>query len=350
MNKKTLYSISSSLIAIFAGLLIGVIILLLIGKNPMDLFKALGTTIAGSPKNTGNWIATSVPLILTGLSVGFAYKAGLFNIGAEGQFQMASITALFIGVMQPFAPIPTIVFAIICGSFVGGLWAFLPGVLKAYYKINEVVVTIMLNWIAFYTSNYFILNYFHEGDLVTSTPKLESAYMLNNEFLTTITNGSRLNMGILLAGIAVVVYWYLIDKTIFGYEMKAVGHSSTAAEYAGINSKRRIIQTMFISGVFAGLAGAIYALSAPGSQSTLAVFRGFGFDGIAVSLLGQLSGFGILFAGLLLGALRDASALLQAASIPKEIADIVIGVIILFSALGPIMVNKLSNLFGGSDE
>lgn len=350
MNKSVFYKFLASLIAVVVGLLVGVLILLIIGKNPMDLFSALGTTIFGSAKNVGNWFATSVPLILTGLSVGFAYKAGLFNIGAEGQFQVASITALFIGVMQPFAPLPTIIFAITAGTFMGAMWALLPGVLKAYYKINEVVVTIMLNWIAFYCSNYFIQNYFHDGDLVTSTPRLNDAYMLHMDFLTNITDGSRLNTGIFLAGFAVIIYWYLIDKTIFGYEMKAVGNSASAAEYAGINAKKRIIQTMLISGAFAGLAGAIYALSAPGSQSTLAVFRGFGFDGIAVSLLGQLSGIGILLAGLLLGALRDSAALLQASSIPKEISDIIIGVIILFSALGPTIITKITSILGGKDE
>ncbi len=346
---NTKQKILSSALAILLGLLAGVIIVILIGGNPFEFFGAIFKSMFGSITNTGNWLATSVPLILTGLSVGFAYNAGLFNIGAEGQFQVASITALFIGVSQPFAPIQTIIFALVIGTLAGAIWALLPGLLKAYYKINEVVVTIMMNWIAFYSSNYFISNYFHDK-VETQTPTLANDYMLNMDWLTTLTDGSRINAGIFLAGIAVVVYWYIIEKTVFGYELKAVGYSDTAAEYAGINAKKRIIQTMLISGAFAGLAGAVYALSSPGSQTVLSVFRNFGFDGIAVSLLGQLSGIGILFAGLLLGALREASTQLQLISIPKEIADIIIGLIILFSALGPILISKINNLKGGKNE
>ncbi len=350
MNNSFKLKILASLISIVGALLVGVLIIIAIGQNPMSLFDSIFTGTFGSPANFGNWLAISTPLILTGLGVAFAYNAGLFNIGAEGQFQVATMTTMFVAVWAPFPPFLTIIFAITLGTIAGGIWGLIPGFLKAYYKINEVVVTIMLNWIAFYCSNYFIKEYFHDGDLVTKTPDVPSSNLLDVDVITNLTDGSRLNLGFLIAIIAAIIFWIIIDKTVFGFEIKAVGHSPSAAEYAGINSKKRIMQTMFISGAFAGLAGAVYALSSPGSQSVLSTFRGFGFDGIAVALLGQINAFGTLIAGLLLGALRSASVFLQVNFVPKEIADILIGVIILFSALSPIIIKKLKARKGGDNE
>lgn len=344
---KILTKIGTPLISILAGLLVGMIILGVSGYGPFILLSGMFKGMFGSVYNFGNFIAMSVPLILTGLSVGFAYKTGLFNIGAEGQFQVATITSSVVAVNSDLPFGLSILVAVLAGMIAGSLWAAVPGVLKAYYQINEVVVTIMMNWIAFYITNYYILNYFHQEKTTSQTPVVPTENTLDIGFLDTLTNGSRLNAGIFIAVLAVIVYWYVLQKTKFGYEIKAVGHSADGARYAGINSRARIIQTMLISGAFAGLAGATYALTAPYYQATLSSFRGFGFDGIAVAMLGQLGGIGIFFSGLLLGALRSATPQLN--GVPSEVSDVIIGVIIIFSALGPIIIKKIVDKRGAKD-
>lgn len=347
MMNKILNKIGTPLISIFAGLLVGMIILGASGYNPFILLSGMFKGMLGSSYNFGNFIAMSVPLILTGLSVGFAYKTGLFNIGAEGQFQVATITSSVVAVSLDLPLGLSVFFAMVFGMIAGSLWALIPGLLKAYYKINEVVVTIMMNWIAFYITNYFILNYFHQEKTTSQTPIISTQNSLDIEFLKNITDGSRLNGGIFVAIIAVFVFWFILQKTKFGYEIKAVGHSPDGARYAGINARARTVQTMLISGAFAGLAGATYALTAPYYQATLSSFRGFGFDGIAVAMLGQLSGAGIFFSGLLLGSLR--SAIPQLNGVPSEVSDVIIGVIIIFSALGPIIIKKIIDKRGTND-
>lgn len=350
MNRQMKINIITALLTVVVGLVVGMIIIAIIGSNPWSLLNAIYEGTFGSVVNFGNWISISVPLALTGLAVAIGYRAGLFNIGAEGQFQMATIASILVAVTSPFNGLITILLVIIVGIIVGALWALIPGILKAYYKINEVVVTIMMNWIALYLTNYFIVAHFHTSTNLTQTPIIPSTVSLNLKWLTNLTNGSNINAGIFILMLAAIFYWYSVEKTTFGYEIKAVGNSSEAAIYAGIDSKKRIIQTMCLSGAFAGLAGVVYALSAPGYQTTLSVFRGFGFDGITVALLGQLSAIGVILSGLLLGGLRQAGIFMQIQQIPKEISDIIIGVILIFSALSPIIIKKIMKKKGDANE
>lgn len=337
-NKLTI-----SLISIFCGFLIGSLILLVTGFNPFIIIQAMFTVTVSSPANLTNWVLYSiVPLVLTGLSVGFAYKTGLFNIGAEGQFQMGSITSLAVAVSLPEMPFKTgALIALAAGVIAGALWALLPAILKAYLNIHEVVVTIMMNWIAFFISNYIIVTYLF-GDYKTTSQTIKASNKLLVETDVTGNIGSMISMSIviLLCVLAVLIYWFIIEKTLLGYEIKAVGHSSDAAKYAGINAKARVIQTMLISGAFAGLAGAIFVLCI-GQLSVLAAFQGYGFNGIAVAMLGQLSGVGILASGVLIGSLTTSAGAMEIQMVPREIADIIIGLIILFSAVGPIISKKI---------
>lgn len=345
MDKIKQSSLTVSIIAVLFGLLMGGIIIALIGEDPVLAFSSLVNATFGSSYNTGNWLAYSAPLILTGLSVGFAYKTGLFNIGAEGQFLVASFTATYVGATLSLPAGIHAVVAILAGTLAAVLWALIPGLLRAYYGVSEVVITIMLNWIALFYTNYLIEAFFHVDSLTSKTPSIKATASLKGSLMNSMFPGSNANWGIIFVIIAIVVYWFLLSRTTFGYEIKAVGSSPDAAKYAGINTKSRIVWTMVISGAFAGLAGAIYSLGNVDYLTQISAFRNFGGDGIAVAMLGQLSAVGTLFSGLLFGALRSGGAYMI--GVPTQIIDIMMAIIIVVSALGPILQKKLLSKKGG---
>lgn len=328
-NSKKLSSIVVPVISVLVAIAIGSLILFISGINPMALFKGVGQATVS---DFNGWFKITSMLIFTGLAVGFGYKGGLFNIGAEGQFIVASLaTSVF--VYSSNLPSNIVPFAgLVVGFLAGAAWAFLPGLLRATYGISEVVITIMLNWIAMYSFDYIVQGYFHQSSIAQQTPIIAPSKLLE-------VNG--VSYAILIAIFAAFVYWFILEKTTFGFEVKAIGHSADIADYTGISAKRRIIQTMMISGGFAGLAGATYALS----YGYLAViggnFANYGFDGIAVALLGSLNSVGIILSALLMGSLRNAEAAFGISRIPSEISDIIIALIILFSIIGPIIYKKI---------
>lgn len=329
MKNKIIVPVFSVLIA----LLIGSILILIVGENPIDLFDAL---FKASFLDMNSWLQKASILIMTGLSIGFAYKCGLFNIGAEGQFVISSVFVSFfaVNVNMPAFLVP--IFSLVLGFILGALWAFIPGLFKAFFNISEVVVTIMMNWIALYITDFFIQNYFHVENNIAQTQ-----YLSSDRFIEVSILGNTFNYAIIVSLLMVFLYFLLLEKTAFGYEIKAIGHSPKVSEYIGISDKKRIIQTMLISGGFAGVAGAIYSLSIPAQEVLGGIFRNFGFDGISVALLGGLNSIGIVISALLMASLRNATSLLSLASIPKEISDVIIGLIILFSMVGPIVYKKI---------
>ncbi len=343
--KSSLQSFAISIIAVIIGLAIGGIIIAISGNNPFVAFTAIIDATVSSATNMGNWLAYSAPLVLTGLSIGFAYKTGLFNIGAEGQFLVASFTATYLGATLSLPAGIHAIVALLGGVFVAVIWALIPGILKAFWGVSEVVITIMLNWIALYYTNYLIENGFNTGSVLSQTPSIKETASLKGDLIQSIFPYSNANWGIIIAILAVIVYWFILNKTTFGYEIKAVGSSPDAAKYAGVRTKSRIIWTMAIAGAFAGLAGAIYSLGNVSYITQISAFRNFGFDGIAVAMLGQISAIGIFLSGLLFGALRNGGAYMQ--GVPTQIVDIMMAVIIVVSALGPIIQKKINSVKGG---
>lgn len=326
---KFLISVASALI----GILLSSFIILLSGNSFFTLFHYLIQGTVGNLRNTGNWINMSSIVILTGLSVAFSYRAGLFNIGAEGQFIVGAFMSAYLGVVTNWGAIPILIVSVMAG----GLYGIIPGVLKAYYRVSEVVVTIMLNWIALEFVNGFISEKFHGTTNDTVTATVHQNASLHSEFLSNIFQNDNMNWGFIFVIIAIIIYWFILQKTRLGYEIKAVGFNPYAAKYAGIKDKQKLITTLTISGAFAGLAGAIYTLGIVGHY-TAGSFLNYGFDGITVAFLGQMSATGILLGGLLLGGLRSAGLLIQV--VPKEIIDITIAVILIFVALGPAIFRK----------
>jgi ABC-type uncharacterized transport system permease subunit len=333
-----------SLISILLGLVAGGILMLFIGSNPIEGYSYL---LQGALKNLeriGNTLATATPLIFTGLSVAFAFRTGLFNIGASGQMLMGGLFASAIGLTFDFSRPILLLVMILAGLLGGALWALVPGVLKAKFNVHEVVSTIMMNWIAYWTIYYVIPSYFKGEFLETESKKLSESATLRTPFLTEMFDGSYINLGIFLAVIAVIIIGFIINKTTLGFELKAVGFNRHAAEYAGMQVNRNIVLSMLISGGLAGLGGvALYTGNASTIQIGILPFQGY--DGIAVALLGANSPIGVFFAAILFGILYSGTGFMNAMTeIPPELANTIIAIIIYFAATS-VMIERLLKKF-----
>ncbi len=329
-NEKN-HSFLVPLISVLLGFLAGAIVMMITGINPLDGYRALIKGVLGNPRKFGEWIVTSTPLILTGLALGFGFRTGLFNIGAEGQLIMGSFAAVAVGILIEAPRIIHLPLVLIAAAAAGSLWGFIPGILKAKYRVHEVVVTIMLNYTALHLVNYAIK--LLPGSSKTRTLDIHLSATLNNAFLSQITGRSRLHLGIFIALVMAVVFWYIIEKTSFGFELRSVGFNPDASQYAGMRVNRNIVYSMMISGAFAGLAGAMISIGTFNYARVIGGFELYGLNGIAVALLGSNSGLGIVVAGFLFGALKAGSSAMALASVPKDIAEIIMAFIVLFAAM-----------------
>ncbi len=345
--------IFSSIAAIVSGLLFGLVLMLILGGA--DAFYGFWLLLTGGIDqgmySIGSVLYYATPIIFTGLSVAFAFKTGLFNIGASGQFAIGSITALLIGFHWDFlGPFHWIV-ALIFGTLAGFVWGIIPGILKAVRNVHEVVATIMLNYIAGWLTVWLI----YAGGLVrTGTPETlppQDSAILPDLGLGTIFGGNSLiNIGIIFAIVSAIGIYILLEKTTFGYELKAVGYNKNAAKYAGINEKRGIILSMGIAGALAGLGGAIYALGAGTTLSVALSIPQQGFDGITVSLLALSSPIGVIFSGLFIAYIQVGGPLLQMAGFTKDMVNIIVAVIIYFSALSVIFTTFIKKYVKDKEE
>lgn len=333
--KQTRRSNSALLTAVSAavlGLAAGAILMLLIGSNPIQGYTFLFRGGLMSIERIGNTFATAITLTLTGLSVAFAFKTGLFNIGAAGQMLIGGLCSTIVALTVQ-APRPVLLVLIILAGFLGGgLWGFLPGFLKAKFNVHEVVATIMMNWISYWVVYYTIPAYFKGPFLETESRSISLAASLKAPWLSAIFKGSYINLGIFVAVIAVVVIQIILNRTTLGYELKAVGYNRDAAEYAGIQVNRNVVLSMVIAGGLAGLAGTTF-YTGYASNMQIGVLPNQGFDGIAVALLGANSPWGVFAAAVFFGLLHSGKGFMNAmTSIPPEISDTIIAIMIYFTA------------------
>ena len=345
----------SSFIAILLGLLFGLFIMLI--ANPFTAFPGLITMIGGwlvhqdFLRRLGDLIFLTGPMILTGLSVGFAFKTGLFNIGATGQYTLGMFAAIFVGIYGGFLGPTQWIFAFIAAIIFGALWGLLPGLLKAYFNVHEVISSIMLNYVGMYTVNNLI-----QGDenLFNVAFSKTKAINLNAYIPTTILRDvferSSIDLGVLIAiGITLVIY-FVLYKTTFGFELQAVGSNRFAAKYSGIKENRSLILSMVISGALAGAAGALYFLAKGSVNSGNQYSVGndlltAGFDGIAVALLGQSHPFGIVLSAFFISFIQRGGYFMQTLGIKVEIIDVIIAAIIYTSAMAMLVKDQLLKIF-----
>jgi simple sugar transport system permease protein len=335
----------AALLAIFLGLVFGFIVMAV--ASPANSLSGFQMVLIGGLKRLGDVFYFATPILMTGLAVGFAFKMGMFNIGASGQYTMGMFFALYVGfIWNP----PSSVHWLVCviAGFAGGLlWGLIPGILKALLNVNEVITSIMTNYIGMYLVDMLI----QSNSAMYIPSKTRTAYLPASAQLPTlgITNSS-VNASIFIAIASAIVLYIILDKTTFGYELKATGYNKNASTYAGMNGKRNIILTMAIAGAMAGLGGA-FAILAPstiaGSSMTyepISVIAANGFNGIAVALLGSNSPVGIIFSALFISYIQRGGTLASLYGYKPEIIDVVIAVIIYFSAFAMLMNATIGKL------
>lgn len=328
-----------SVLVVLLGFLCGTILIACVGRNPLNMYKAILQALTGynmdngkmNVRYIGETLNYSVPFILCGLAMAFAARAGLFNIGGEGQYIMGLTIAQVIALLGPQVPVLHWVLAIIGAVLIGAVWGGVVGILKAKYEVSEVVSTIMLNYISLYLSRIICLQL--PGATTYKTANYPATALLSNSFFERITNYSLLNNGFIMMILAVLLYWFIMEKTNLGYGMRATGFNKDAARCSGIPVVKSIALSMAISGAFAGLAGGIVALGSFKYGRVMAGMDNYGFNGIAVALVGNCTALGTMLAGFLFGMLKNAQALMQSKQIPKEITFIIQGLIVVFIAL-----------------
>lgn len=341
-NEK-LFNLIVPVFSAVLGMLVGAIIMLISGYNPISGFSALFDGMFGSAKNFGEMIRAASPLILAGLSVGFAFKTGLFNIGVEGQLMMGWLAAVYVGWAFELPAIIHVPLCILVAALAGGFWAGIAGFLKAKFRVHEVIVTIMLNYTSLYVTADLIRRFMFAGN--EKSHNIQESASLSSQFLSNLTNGSRLHWGIIITIICAIIMWFILEKTTLGYDLKAVGFNKHAAQYAGMSVSKNIMLSMVIAGAFAGIAGAMEGLGTFKNMTVLSAFTGIGFDGIAVALLGANNPFGIVLAGLLFGGLNTAAPHMNFnADVPQELVDVIIALIIFFVAANYLIRYVLSRL------
>jgi simple sugar transport system permease protein len=281
MNLERFYGLLIPNLSIVLGMVVGAIVMLIGGYDPIAGFDQLFYGIFGEPYSSGETLRASAPLIFAGLAVAFAFRTGLFTVDVEGQVLVGWLVAVWIGIKFDLPTVVHLPLALIGAGLAGALWASIRGILKAKFHVHEVITSIRMNYIALYVTNDILRHIIGITNERTETIK-ESA-SLASPFLQEITDFSRLHNGIFIALIAALVFWFILWKTTLGYELRAVGFNKNAAEYAGMGVNRNIILSFVISGVVAGLAGAMEGLGTFQNMTLNASFTGVGFDGIAVA-------------------------------------------------------------------
>lgn len=332
---KASKSILASVFSIIIGILIGFLLMIVI--KPNEAFYGLGIMLTGGASNVSNIfqvLYSAAPLLMTGLAVGFAFKTGLFNIGAAGQYTVGAFLAIFGAIVLKLPWYLDILLAALGGA----LWGAIPGIFKAFLNVNEVIISIMFNWIGLFTVDLIIANTpmmlsstyggFDRSrtvDIVAVNPgaKLPS---LGMESLS-----AYMNIGIFLALIIAVLIYIILNKTTFGYELKACGYNKESSKYAGINAKRNIVYSMAISGALAGIGGALTYLSGTATMQITKSISPIGFNGIPVALLGTSNPIGIIFSAIFIAYIQIGGNAMQP-EFATEVVDIVISVIIYLSA------------------
>lgn len=346
MNKKDsklkafIENVKFPALAVLISFIIGAIFILISGNSPIVAYGALFSGSLGSIPALGETLLKTTPLIFTGLAIAFAFRCGLFNIGAEGQYISGALftvaSAYIFRGLPHFALIPII---LIAGALGGALWASIVGFLKAKLGIHEVITSIMLNYTAMFVGNYFIRTTLNPSKLEGTAQKahtilLPEAAKLTKfkDVLPSVFGHSSVNTALIIGILCSIAAYYILFKTTLGYEIRSVGQSPFAAEYGGISITKNLLVAMLISGAFAGLAGFSQVAGLTYKVDMAPALPGYGFTGIAVALVGKNHPLGVLASALLFGILNNGERKMQIAGIPKEIVGIIQGVIIIFIA------------------
>jgi len=330
------------LVSVLCGFLVGAIAIVAAGADPIQAYSALFAGAFINHNALAETLVSTTPYVGLGLAVALGFRAGLFNIGAEGQFYIGSLTGTFVAYSIHGLPaLIEVPLGLLAGMVGGALWASIAGGLKARFGAHEVITTIMLNYVAFLVASYLVdtPGLMHAPGVSTPrTPNIDGGAVL-----PILVAGSRLHLGFIVALLAVPVVWFLIERTTIGFRLRAVGFNQGAARAAGISVGWTIVLTMVISGALAGFAGIVEVLGV-NYHMTDTVAAGYGFDAIAVALLARSNPWGVLPAALLFGALHNGASFMQLETqVSSDLISIVQAAVIIFVA-APVIVGWLFRL------
>lgn len=350
LQKPGVVGVLASLLSIVIGLALGFVLLVILNPGEaLDGMNAMLTTGFGSMDKLGKVLYQAAPLMMCGLSVGFAFKTGLFNIGASGQYTMGAFFALLCAIQfrMPW-------WVCLLGAAIGGaVWGVFPGLFKAFFNVNEVITAIMFNWIGMYLVNLLLANMPNmlasgwgasNSDRTAALSAANPGAIIPKGGLDVIFGGSSwINISVFVAIFFAILVWVILQKTTFGYELKACGLNRDASQYAGIDAKRNIVLSMVISGALSGLGGGLYYLAGTGQYVLQKAILSMGFNGIPVALLANSNPIGTIFSSLFISYIQVGGAAMQPAY-SSETIDIVIAVIIYLAAFALLMREVIGKL------
>ncbi len=328
--KRTGSQLFQILLTLSVALLMGALVMELSGKDSVGAYKALFTSALGTKTAVANTLLAATPLILTGLGAAIAFRAGIFNVGVEGSVYIGAFAAAWVGFT--FLNLPGVFLIPLCfitAAITGGIWCYFPGVLKARLGVDEIVTTILLNYVAILFTSYLVNNPFRVPGLSNAM----SAEIASQARLARLAAPSQLNTSFILAVIATLVIAFIIRRMRLGYELRTVGDNPIFARWSGMSVPIVIEKVMFISGLLGGLAGAGQVLGV--NYRFVAGFSpGYAFTGMAIALLARHSPIGTLFGALLFGILRSGSATMEIfTDVPRDLITVLEATVIFFAAL-----------------
>lgn len=331
MARERSLTILVPIISVLLALVVGGIVIACLGKNPIQGYALLFSGSLGTPQKFASSLVSACPLIFTALAAAFAYRCGVFNLGGEGQFIMGAVSAIVFLLVTGIEGVLGTVLAILVGTVVGALWAALPGIMKITRGLNEMITSIMLNYVATLFMGFIYTNAFRDGGN-PQTPSVADSVMLAK------IPGFRIHTGVILAIVLGLVVAYVISKTSFGFKIRAVGLNPLASKVNGFNVKFLVMAAFVISGAIAGMGGAVELL---GKQYRLmsGFGSGFGFDGVAIALIAQLNPLASLIVAIFFGALTTGASSMQVGiMVPTAIVEIIRALIIIFSVAGVALI------------
>lgn len=319
-------------VSVLLSFLVGAILIACIGGNPSEAYQYLFRGAFGNLSNFGETVVKAIPLIFTGLAATFAYKCGVFNLGAEGQFVMGATASIWVSTtFNGLSGVPLIILSLLSGILAGGIWGYIPGILKITRGLNEMIVSIMLNYIAILFMGFLYTGPLRDGNLPQTAAVTAK--------LARFVGNTRIHVGIILALLLALILYYFLFYTSKGFQLRAVGLNQTASQFNGYPVKKLMLMSFIISGAIAGLGGSV---ELHGTQFRLmAGFGdGYGFDGVAIALIGQLNPLGTVMVAYLFAVLRAGATTMQVGTgLPTSVIDIIQALVIIFAVAGSAFVN-----------
>ena len=329
MNRaNTVLKIAVPIISVIIAFVIGGIIILALGKNPLEAYSFLLVGSFGSAQRIAQTLEGACPLIFTGLAATFAYKCGVFNLGGEGQFIMGAVASISFIQLSGMEGLPAVILSILLGAVAGGIWGAIPGLLKVTRGLNEMIVSIMLNYVATLFMGFIFTNLLREAEMPQTAPVPDSTKLID------ISEGLRAHVGIIIALVVALAVFYFLKYTSKGFQLRVVGMNALASKVNGYYVGRLMLFSFIVSGAIAGMGGSI---ELHGKQFRLlsGFGSGFGFDGVAIALIAQLNPIATVIVAFFFAVLRKgASALQTGMAIPTSVVDIIQALIIVFAVAG----------------